>query len=272
MKLEDFLKQKDEFKETEILYPIEKIRIHEDHVTLVLPEERITVSVEAYFRYGLKDRKGLDGSLYETLKKDERITKAYRSCLRKLSVRDRTVKQISDHLRTLDLEKEEKEEILSRLETYGLLDDERYCQGRIETYERNDLSAKQISQKLQRDGIGEDLIEKYVKVNSEGEAQKASAVAARYAETLRNKPLPGRKRAVLSKLLSAGFSYDISKTAVESLEMDAEGDLGLLEKEYGKALRKYEKKYSGFELKQRIVSALYSKGFQMEDIRKVTED
>ena len=39
-----------------------------------------------------------------------------------------------------------------------------------------------------------------------------------------------------------------------------------------KLLKEYEKKYSGYELKQRITAALYSKGFRMEDIRKITEE
>lgn len=272
MKLEDLLKQKETFDETKIVYPIKKIRVSEDYVILNLEEEKIMVSIEAYFRYNLKDRKGLDEELYDILKKDERVTKAYRSCLRKLSARDHTVKQIRDHLHSLDLEREESEEILDRLLTYGLLDDERYCRGRAEMYERNDLSARQIIQKLRKEGIGEDLIEKYVKVNSEGEALKASAVAARSVNATKNRPAEGRKRAILNKLMNSGFSYETSRSAVEGLEIDAKEDMRLLEKEYAKVLKKYEKKYSGYELKQRITAALYSKGFRMEDIRKITEE
>ena len=271
MKAEDLLKRKTP-QIRECVYPIKRIKVKEDYVMVFLEEEKIMVSIEAYFQYGLKDLKGLDEELHEVLKKDEKTTKAYRSCLRKLSARDHTIRQIEDHLSGLGLEKEDRREIIDRLKSYGLLDDERYCISRISWYNRNNLSAKAISQKLNRDGIADDLIRKYVTVNNEEETAKASAVASRYASSLKNKPLAAKKRMILNKLLNSGFSYEIGKEVTDGLEIDTDHDLDLLEKEYRKAYWKYERKYSDFELRQRISAALYAKGFRMEDIRKVMEE
>ena len=77
---------------------------------------------------------------------------------------------------------------------------------------------------------------------------------------------------ILNKLMASGFSYEIGRDAVADLELDADRDLELLEKEYRKIRRKYEKKYTDFELERHISAALYAKGFRMEDIRKVMEE
>ena len=272
MKPEDFLKQLKPYQIKECVYPIRRIKVSEDYVTVYLEEEKIMVSIETYFRYGLKDLKGLDDELYGILKKDEKYTKAYRSCLRKLSAKDHTVRQIEDHLRNMELEKQDRAAIIDRLKNYGLLDDEKYCVSRISWYSKNNLSSRQICQKLARDGIDEELIGKYVTVNSEEEARKAKAVAAKYSGSLKNRPLAAKKRMILNKLMASGFSYEIGRDAIADLELDADRDLELLEKEYRKIRRKYEKKYTDFELERHISAALYAKGFRMEDIRKVMEE
>ena len=85
MKVEDFLKQNRIEQEIDAVYPIKKIRIDEDSVLLYLEDEKIRISDEAYFSYGIKNLKGLDEELYQKLKDDETLFKAYKSCLRKLS-------------------------------------------------------------------------------------------------------------------------------------------------------------------------------------------
>ena len=272
MKVEDFLKQQKPYQVKESRYPIRKIKVSEDYVMVFLEEEKIMVSIETYFQYGLKDLKGLDEELYEILKQDEKLTKAYRSCLRKLSARDHTEKQIRDHLHSLELFGQDRDDIIERLKEYGLLDDEKYCISRISWYNRNNLSVKQISQKLSRDGVSEDLITKYVTVDSEEERKKATAIAEKYAGSIKNRPLAARKRMLLNKLMNSGFSYEIAKNIAEGLETAADEDLKLLEKEYRKAQRKYERKYADRDLKQHISAALYAKGFRLEDIRKVMEE
>ena len=84
MKVEDFLKQNKIEQEIDAVYPIKKIRIDEDSVLLYLEDEKIRISDEAYFSYGIKNLKGLDEELYQKLKDDETLFKAYKSCLRKL--------------------------------------------------------------------------------------------------------------------------------------------------------------------------------------------
>ena len=272
MDLEEFLKKEQKTEISDIRYPIKKIKAYESYVMVFLDEEKIQVSDDDYFTYGLKDLKGLDESLYETLKEHEILLKAYRGCLRKISSRDQTVKQIDDYLYQKGIKRPQRKRIIDKLISYGLLDDEKYCISHISYLQNSSLSQKQIREKLKKAGISDELIEKHLKSDYESESNKAFFLARKYEKSIRNKSVNQKKQNILNKLISSGFSYEMSLKAIESLVLDDGNELELLRKEYLKALKKYEKKYADYDLKQHITSYLLNKGFGYDDIRRVTEE
>ena len=270
MKVEDFLETHPvEVKEEKNL--IKKLKIREDYVMVFLEDDKIMIPVESYFSYGIKDLKGLDDDLLTQLKKEEIYLKAYRSCLRKLSVKDHTVKQIRDHLKKTELDDDQRNEMIDKLISYGMLDDEKYTENRINYYDRSNLSNRQMKEKLKKDGIREETINRYLPNNEKREREKAAFIAEKYERTIKNKSLNSKKQAILNRLVSAGYSYDTAKNAVNGLEISSDNEIELLKKEYLKAKKKYEKKYSDYDLRQRIFGSLLNKGFSSEDIKKVVE-
>ncbi|MBQ3295990.1 MAG: RecX family transcriptional regulator [Erysipelotrichaceae bacterium] len=269
MKLEDFLTENRIETDKDIKYEIRRIKATEDYVLLFLEEEKIMISLENYFKYNVKNLKGLDDELYEHFKKDEKLLKAYRGCLRKLSSKDHTVKQIRDYLYRYELKRSEIEDLIKRLKEYGLLDDEKYCIGKIGYYQNSLYSARQIRMKLLKDGINEELINKHL--SNENEYEKVLKLAEKYARD-KGKSVKALKQSILIKLTGNGYSYDNASKAVESLNINNENELELLSKEYAKALRKYEKKYEDYELRNHIYAYLLNKGFRSDDIKEVMEE
>ena len=99
MNIDEFLKTNKPVVK-DIKYKISKIKEKEDGVIVYLDnKDKICISVDNYFKYGLSSLEGLDDNLYEILKNEERIYLAYRGALRKLSAKDYTVKQIKDYLK-----------------------------------------------------------------------------------------------------------------------------------------------------------------------------
>ena len=273
MKIEDFLKDK-KIEIKDIKYKITKSKEKEDGVIIYLDnKEKISVSVDNYFKYGISSLQGLDQNLYDILKKEEKIFLGYLSALRKLSIKDFTVKQIEDFLKVKkQLEENEINHIIKKLTDFGLLDDEKYCINRVNYLNKQLLSIKQIKVKLNKEGVSKDLIEKYVINNSEDEYFKAKKMAERYSNSIKNKSLNAKKQAILNKLVSAGYSYDAGKSAIESLDIIVSNENDLLKKEYNKAKTKYIKKYEDYDLRRHIYVYLISKGFKSEDINTVMED
>ncbi len=269
MKLEEFLSENKTEPLQEIKYAIKKIKATEDYVLVFLEDEKIMISLENYFKYGVKDLKGLDEKLYDTFKNEERLLKAYRGALRKLSRKDHTIKQIREFLHRSELEKDEIDSLISRLCEYGLIDDEKYCIGKIAYYQSSLYSAKQIRMKLLKDGISEELINRYF--NNDDEYEKALKLAMKYSKD-KGKSSKALKQNILVKLTAGGFSYENARKAVDSLNINNENELELLSREYAKALRKYEKKYEDYDLRNHIYAYLLNKGFRNEDIKEVMEE
>ena len=271
MKAEVFLQEKSG-TEIEEKYPIRKKKIKEDYVMLFLDEDKIMIPVESYFSYGIKDLNGIDDELFSKLKEEEAYLKAYRSCLRKLSVKDHTVKQIREHLKNTVLSDEQKNGIIDKLLSYGILDDEKYTENKITYYDRNNFSLRQIKEKLKKDGISEPFINRYLTYDENREKEKAVSIAEKHARTIKNKSLLNKKQTILNKLVSSGYSYEMSKNIVNGLDLKDDNEIELLQREYDKTKKKYEKKYSDYELHQRIFRTLLQKGFSSDDIKKTMEE
>ena len=272
MDVEEFLKTKQNIDTQEITYPIKRIKTYESYAVVYLDEEKIMVSDDAYFQYKLHFLKGLDEKLYQILKDEERLFKAYRGCLRKISTKDQTVRQIKRYLFEKGLKGKECDDIVDKLISYGLLDDEKYAISRVSALQNANLSAKQIRRKLSDEGIGETIINECLITNEKKEYEKALACAQKYERTVRNRTLRMKKQAILTKLVGQGFSYELSFKAVEELRLKEENEVELLNKEYLKAKKRYEKKYEDYELKSHITSYLLSKGFDYDAIRMIMEE
>ncbi|MBP5280472.1 MAG: RecX family transcriptional regulator, partial [Erysipelotrichaceae bacterium] len=108
-------------------------------------------------------------------------------------------------------------------------------------------------------------------LSSDNEYDKALKLAQKYSKD-KNKSLKALNQNILVKLTGNGFSYENARKAVDSLDISNENELELLSKEYFKALKKYEKKYEDYDLRNHIYAYLLNKGFKSDDIRQVMEE
>ena len=255
-------------------YKISKIKESNNYIVLYLDNnEKLYVSIEAYFKHNLANLKGFDNKTYELLKKEENLILGYNAVLKKLSVKDHSIKQIKDFLYLKrKLNSDEVNKIIDKLIQYNLLDDEKYCIERINYLNEQLFSIKQIKNKLKNEGISNELIEKYIVSDSNKEYEKINKLVNKYLNTIKNKSLNAKKQLILNKFVNLGFNYDDVKMAIDSLNIKVDNEYELLKKEYLKIKNKYQRKYESYDLKYRISGYLMNKGFKLEDINKVMEE
>ncbi len=255
-------------------YKISKIKESNNYIVLYLDnDEKLYVSIEAYFKHNLANLKGFDNKTYELLKKEENLILGYNAVLKKLSVKDHSIKQIKDFLYLKrKLNSDEVNKIIDKLIQYNLLDDEKYCIERINYLNEQLFSIKQIKNKLKNEGISNELIEKYIVSDSNKEYEKINKLVNKYLNTIKNKSLNAKKQLILNKVVNLGFNYDDVKMAIDSLNIKVDNEYELLKKEYLKIKNKYQRKYESYDLKYRISGYLMNKGFKLEDINKVMEE
>ena len=255
-------------------YKITKIKESNNYIVLYLDnDEKLYVSIEAYFKHNLANLKGFDNKTYELLKKEENLILGYNAVLKKLSIKDHSIKQIKDFLYLKrKLNSDEVNKIIDKLIQYNLLDDEKYCIERINYLNEQLFSIKQIKNKLKNEGISNELIEKYIVSDSNKEYEKINKLVNKYLNTIKNKSLNAKKQLILNKVVNLGFNYDDVKMAIDSLNIKVDNEYELLKKEYLKIKNKYQRKYESYDLKYRISGYLMNKGFKLEDINKVMEE
>ena len=255
-------------------YKITKIKESNNYIVLYLDnDEKLYVSIEAYFKHNLANLKGFDNKTYELLKKEENLILGYNAVLKKLSIKDHSIKQIKDFLYLKrKLNSDEVNKIIDKLIQYNLLDDEKYCIERINYLNEQLFSIKQIKNKLKNEGISNELIEKYIVSDSNKEYEKINKLVNKYLNTIKNKSLNAKKQLILNKFVNLGFNYDDVKMAIDSLNIKVDNEYELLKKEYLKIKNKYQRKYESYDLKYRISGYLMNKGFKLEDINKVMEE
>jgi len=269
----NILNELTKYEPKEIKYTISKIKEKENCAVLYIGKNTITVSIDDYFKYGLRNLKGLDDFLYEELKNHEKLFLAYNSCLRKLSIREHSAKQIKTHLyNKFDLEDEQVDSLINKLKDYDLLNENRYASSLVSSGNYDDKSYNAIKNKMIADGLNSSLIEETLHYDYDEELKKAIKIASKANSSIKNKATDYKKTTILNRLISLGFSYDIGKNAVNNIGIICDNEGALLDKEFKKALNKYSKKYDSYDLRNHIYAYLKQKGFKSNDIITVLEE
>ena len=261
-------------------YLVESIRLKNDYVLLKTinhagQTEEINISLEKYYDIGIRKGAKLSLDVVDELKENEIETLVYRACLRRIATKDYTIKQMYDYIGNKhDLSIAQTNHVIDRLIERGLLDDKKYAISKYESMNNKFHSARHIVNALRKDGVPADIIESVVITKVDDETKKAIKVAEKYQSKIRNKSLNMKKQMIVKHMLDEGFEMDVVKEAVLSLDFNEDVYLekDVLRREAIRLKARYEKKYQGSTLRNRIFNALASKGFNYDAIYAILNE
>lgn len=113
------------------------------------------------------------------------------------------------------------EDLITRFQSSGLLDDAVFAKGRAETLHRRGNSGRQIRAKLRQKGVRDEAIDTALAALGDGGEAELTA-ALNYAKRRRfgpfaiKKPVPEQLQKQLASMARAGFSYNVAKKALEN--------------------------------------------------------
>lgn len=255
-------------------YILEKTSLKDDCVALTFKdfnniENKLVVSLDTYYELGLRKASRLSQLNFNLLKQFEVYALAYKSCLKKLSNRDYSVCEMREYIKSkFDLSDAGINVIIEKLLSKNLLDDYRYALNKVSGFSSNFYSKNTMRRKLQSVGINNEIIDKVLIIDKESELLNAKRLANKYLNTINNKSLNAKKQTIYAKLINAGFTGDVASEAMSILDFSNSTlqEKDILRKETGKLIKKYSKKYSGTELRNRVYASLVSKGFTYDNI------
>ena len=137
--------------------------------------------------------------------------------------------------------------------------------------ERN-FGQNKIVKHLKDKGIPDALINK-VNFPQSIERKKAKTLLDKLDRKYAKYAYESKKKHVYQALVAQGYNHDIAREVTNDLKRKNDKvEQSLLTRDYEKIKSRYEKKYEGYQLKQKIYAALVNKGYKYQEIKKVLED
>ncbi len=260
-------------------YCICSVDLQKKYVKLVIQlnptlSKEIKITLDDYVQYGL--RKGIAITKEQLHSFEEHIDseQLYQRCLRKLSLKDRTIYEMRKWLKETELvEYQEVNALIDKLIQKGYLDDEKLCMEQIQALSNSLYGSKQIISKLKQRGVKEDCILACVEQSKLKEYEFALAYATKALRQSQKSSVTKTKNTIRNKLMTRGYSNNTIEKVVSELDYSSnkENEDVLLEKLVKKAMKRYERKYRGYDLKTRIYRYCLTQGFHSEDINAVMD-
>ena len=260
-------------------YCICSVDLQKKYVKLVIQlnptlSKEIKITLDDYVQYGL--RKGIAITKEQLHSFEEHIDseQLYQRCLRKLSLKDRTIYEMRKWLKETELvEYQEVNALIDKLIQKGYLDDEKFCMEQIQALSNSLYGPKQIISKLKQRGVKEDCILACMEQSKLKEYEFALAYATKALRQSQKSSVTKTKNTIRNKLMTRGYSNNTIEKVVSELDYSSnkENEDVLLEKLVKKAIKRYERKYRGYDLKTRIYRYCLTQGFHSEDINAVMD-
>lgn len=146
-------------------------------------------------------------------------------CLRLLTGTPRTRQQLADALRTQEIPEDAAEEVLSRFEEVGLIDDAAFADAWVESrHHRRGLARRALARELRTKGVESEVIDDALgRLDTDQEAATARALVERKLRATRGLERDKRIRRLAGMLARKGYSEGLALRVVrQALEEEGE--------------------------------------------------
>jgi len=229
-----------------------------------------SVHESSLVKFGLTKGMTLDEFLKDDLIYEEEIQRAFNRALHFLGYRMRSEQEVRQKLSEAEFGEAVIREAILKLKKLDFLDDTAFSEALLSTQKSSSGKGPEaIRQEMKKKGIDpsvqESVLEAYDPVEQLATAKRLAEKAARKHAAIAPAQL---KQRIQNALQRKGFSFDIIKEAVNSIEFEPDEDewTAITETAGEKAWRRISGKYSGYERKQRMKQALYQKGIPFDRI------
>lgn len=234
--------------------------------------EKYAFSVDeaVLIKFQLKKGMELDELFLTEIHYEDDVRKAYNRALHYLSRRMRSEGEVRTYLLEKEIDAPIIQEVILKLYHYQFLNDEQYAIAYVRTQmNTTDKGSIVIKRELKERGVNDGLIEKALQEYSyEAQLETAQKLCVKMVNKNKKDSNLVLKQKIEQMLVRKGYSFEIISDALAKTELDRKGEvMDALRYQAEKLERKYAN-YTGYEYEQKMKSALYRKGFAMEQIEK----
>ncbi len=202
--------------------------------------------------------------------KIDKIDKLFVDAQKKLSNSACSIKKMKEFLYKKGGTKKEIDEVIAKLKKYSFINEEEIVNNVISYADAKHYGYNRIITMLKQREISSSLIMK-VQKDEAREQEESKKALNRLKKRYKNKNTFNLKRSVYSGLIRYGFDENIVSIRASEVSNSPQEEVNMLILEYNKLLSSYSRKNNGKIDKSKISKSLLSKGYNLNDIKKVLE-
>lgn len=248
------------------------VKLKNNQYQVNLENESIILDDEIIIKHELLQKKKIENTQLEELKKEQNNLKGYHFALKYLNFKMRTKKEIREYLKQKEIPNALISNILVRLEKEKYINDSHYAN----CYIKDSLKflkdgPNKIKMKLKNLGIEENVIDVYLtKIDEDIWLCKIKDIIQKKYQANHSYSMQKFKNKITMYLFQNGYPYDIIYPTLDSLEL--EQDSSIIEECKEKLRKKLSRKYDGSSLEYQIKMKLYQAGFSWEEINALENE
>lgn len=202
--------------------------------------------------------------------KIDKIDKLFLKAQKKLITSTISIKKMREFLFKQGANKKEIDEIIEKLKHYSFINEEEIVNNVISYADAKHYGYNRIITMLKQREISSSLL---MKVNRDEarEQEESKKALNRLKKRYKSKNTFNLKRSVYSGLIRYGFDENIASIRASEVSNSPQEELNMLILEYNKLLSSNARKNNGKIDKSKISKSLLSKGYNLNDIKKVIE-
>lgn len=255
---------------------ITSIKITNNYVELKLNNsDSYKISEDDFFDYKFKANMEIDQTLYQKIKHMSNYHMAYMKALNKIKYKDRSEWEIRHLLyEDFDLIKPDVDKIINKLKRYDFINDQRYTEDFIEQSRLKYHGHQKIKSELIDVRINSDILDDLMPYDFKIDYNLAFEYADKIKDTIRQKTKVQVENSIRQKLSYRGFKADVIGSVISDIELDYNYDLEkvLIQKDFEKSLKRYSRKYEGYNLRVKLFTFLSTKGYRYEMINEILDE
>ena len=261
-------------------YVIESIQEEEDSVQVTLLQdgqlEHLTFDTDLFDNEEMMVGMEISRNDIISFEEKQKINEAMQIALKRIALRDYTELEITDHIRTkMNVSDEELEVVLERLRERRLVDDLRYLKEKVSYFRYQNRGNKWITDDLLKRGLNiQDIEDEISNEPREDYIKRGVERAESFLRRNNDGSTMGRINKLKEHLVRQGYEFDVLDSIIMLVEddYDKEDELESLRKVINQAFKRYERKFSGYDLDQKVIKSALSKGYAYSLVKKVMEE
>ena len=201
----------------------------------------------------------------------DEVDELFNLAVKRLIVRDYSPSKLREYLLKKNKNKIVVDQVIKKLEKYQLLNEDELIERIIEYCDSKHYGYNRIILMLKDRQISLNKINN-VKLDHQRETKEAIEQAKRLVKRYKKKNTVNLRQSVYSSLIRYGFSEDLASLESSKVSNSPSNELNMLKLDYSKLISRYSLKLKGKELENKLVKSLLSKGYRINDIKKVIKE